>query len=256
MQYGQKYIDIGYPPWPGELCPGCSWDPRPRLRGWWWWLTLAQLSRLSRHISSQGTSVCTVCCPPPVTGELQLLVIWGGRSWVVVPGCIGIGSGGDTWPCSFLAPPALWRIAITRRTAPWDSGQPLHEEATLKLQSANKGEAGVHLLNSGSFHSSGTSGSQFECLNMLFGCCCVVHVWQCSILMIMTNGPRPLHLHLLTTALLWHQRPTNFSCDSDFCTSRLCRRNFVSFHDLIWCPQVLEYKTMLKLRLIKTNRGG
>ena len=43
--------------------------------------------------------------------------------------------------------------------------QPLHEQATLKLQIANnKGEAGVHLLNSGSFHSSGT----------LFVCCCVL----------------------------------------------------------------------------------
>ena len=43
--------------------------------------------------------------------------------------------------------------------------QPLHEQATLKLQIANnKGEAGVHLLNSGSFQSSGT----------LFVCCCVL----------------------------------------------------------------------------------
>ena len=168
------YIDIGYPPWPGEFSPSCSWDPRPRLRGWWWWQMLAQLYRLSRiHLQSGHFSLYSLL-PPPVTEELQC---WCSedRSWVVVAGCIGIGSGGDTWPCSFLAPPALWRIAITRRTAPWDSGQPLHEEATLKLQIANnKGEAGVHLLNSGSFHSSGTQGSQFECLHMMFVCCCVL----------------------------------------------------------------------------------
>ena len=57
--------------------------------------------------------------------------------------------------------------------------QPLHEQATLKLQIANnKGEAGVHLLNSGSFHSSGTLRGQFECLHVLF----VVCLYVCCVL--------------------------------------------------------------------------
>ena len=116
---------------------------------------LAQLYRLSRiHLQSGHFSLYSLL-PPPVTEELQC---WCSEQELG-------GGAGLYWYWQRRGHLTL-QLPCTARTLT-DSHhqenctlglrQPLHEEATLKLQIANnKGEAGVHLLNSGSFHSSGT----------------------------------------------------------------------------------------------------